>query len=1418
MPIYKDFAGINICIYDPIEGDSGAHGTSTNIIGYDPNKSSFYTDNVVAGSNISNLTRTSEDNLLVILNLHRNGVWSYSSWSQTRASQCPLVRNQIKNNNYSFYGPGEVVDIQGTNYRKRYGKLEHKIEPMVSSKFRPVQYNFGFMLKDDRLAEFTLKAVLANECGFFTNDRMDELFTVKQLTTDDYEQAKAMYLDNALNNDTNPIDSIELVKYVENIYPRESNAFLSRTKQRDKYISGFWRTLREDRKYPLGKEHRRLGSVQGAKYDIYDPNTPVPNPSSWCLDARDNFNEVLTDFTIGFAGKTQFGVSGATSVGTTISGTPNVSFNRGFSLGSGILQNSFSQFAYFDQLGKEPKDGTNHMKDAPTYYHRHATIIKTSLYNPSGMEINSAGSTIVSAYMFSGDAFFNTPATRTVFNTTPKGQRSVVTSSRQPFYDTYGTYAEHIKLLGKDYTIVPEFIISENIDFYLNAGASEKNLPLLTVKGAKEGSDVPLENQTTQFVSPNTELPALNSDSSAFYNTYSNSDFLKMFDVVEVDNKDTLEPSVLKLTCKAIKKFRPHDGFYPAARTVQMAQQFYDSYSDLIKTENAGSQVYYDPDTFTSVNPKRVEMQSASAWTAETYSARLKPINTALFSPGILYNTIRSGIACDWPNIQAYYNYFTSSVTNGFSSTSGTIRTAHQGNYSTLVGEAFSQANLVADFHLIRPANTTSSADYSDFGDSMPYFHNRIPFEAITNPEGFLSSYSIVDTEAHPSGNTGLVNSMFPGPNDSRYKLMANNFLAEIPRFFLKRKRFSTFKSLRQGDPNFGILNSTGSLYGMRIKIRKSMQTIKQRKVTDLDAAAAASTEARNIFLPQDDPSETESITMYSRPSAFGPATCGISAPHKSDNDPILSTSFLDNDEYNHINGYNFPFTPPYYHGEAWCDIIFLPPSGSEGKLTIEQIFNNSRVFQLRFWQGNNNEFGTKLVNALGSTSVGSGIPSSVIEGFLSGTMDPGNISPNANAKGFISAGMQFSLHPTSGSIKSPINYNAMQVSSSVNLLTKFGSKDDVNSFNLGPLTIETNVDNDNDARWFIQSKFETPILNFNHITENDLSDGSLVARAQEVIPRGMWHQHGRIPAEDEGVFIEISDIPQDWFEETKITIYQSSWNDNTPGIVQSPVFPSSNEIKSLADLVGFPKNESIKMGELAEKKTIKEAIVAIPFREVGGRRKYFELDRKDVDSALRSLSDTNGSESLFVGKSIVDQITTMRQYVFPPEMDFLADSNIDPFAMYIFEFKHELTKQDLSDIWQNTMPDIGVTHELAETQISHELLSNELLGTKRKLSNASRPILDDDQTLFDGEIQWMVFKVKQKANKSYNNLIYGNQKEEIGLSYNWPYDYFSLVELVKLEAEVELSDIQEQNETRKPRKITSKRFRAALRDSSEDN
>ena len=83
-------------------------------------------------------------------------------------------------------------------------------------------------------------------------------------------------------------------------------------------------------------------------------------------------------------------------------------------------------------------------------------------------------------------------------------------------------------------------------------------------------------------------------------------------------------------------------------------------------------------------------------------------------------------------------------------------------------------------------------------------------------------------------------------------------------------------------------------------------------------------------------------------------------------------------------------------------------------------------------------------------------------------------------------------------------------------------------------------------------------------------------------------------------------------------------------------------------------------------------------------------------------------------------------------------------------------------------------------------------------------------------KLQWMVFKVKRKAEKNYfkklddsafqksgksgNVLREGKSLALIdtleqkfsktdGYSYNWPYDYFSLVELIKLDAEVVFRD-----------------------------
>jgi hypothetical protein len=175
--------------------------------------------------------------------------------------------------------------------------------------------------------------------------------------------------------------------------------------------------------------------------------------------------------------------------------------------------------------------------------------------------------------------------------------------------------------------------------------------------------------------------------------------------------------------------------------------------------------------------------------------------------------------------------------------------------------------------------------------------------------------------------------------------------------------------------------------------------------------------------------------------------------------------------------------------------------------------------------------------------------------------------------------------------------------------------------------------------------------------------------------------------------------------------------------------------------------------------------------------------------------------------------VNAMSQYVFPPRMDFLRNPNrVDPFAMYIFEFEHTLDRDDLTDIWQGLLPKIGYAFDdesnafkegkgapsnqvVKQVSISHPLLAQELLS----------------ENTLNSDVRWMVFKVKRQANKNYFNKVIKDQinandnfdkgrAARIGredsarvsdpkYSYNWPYDFFSLVELVKIDAEVEISN-----------------------------
>ena len=104
-------------------------------------------------------------------------------------------------------------------------------------------------------------------------------------------------------------------------------------------------------------------------------------------------------------------------------------------------------------------------------------------------------------------------------------------------------------------------------------------------------------------------------------------------------------------------------------------------------------------------------------------------------------------------------------------------------------------------------------------------------------------------------------------------------------------------------------------------------------------------------------------------------------------------------------------------------------------------------------------------------------------------------------------------------------------------------------------------VDDQTRSRWIIQPKFETPILNFKDYVNDDghTSNVTLPNNASSAsVPIGMWHQHGRIPSENEGIYMQVTDIPSQWM--------RGYHNRAVSDIAKTG---------SLADLCGFLRQES---------------------------------------------------------------------------------------------------------------------------------------------------------------------------------------------------------------------------------------------------
>mgnify|MGYP003110456738 CR=1 FL=1 len=1400
------FVGLNTLFRIEINRFNSMHDTNTNdmrrtdrmerMLNTDGPFRFATVNNSFAPAKINPKTGVCDGHVLNAYIHHQNqGAQGWNSYAQVNVRFHPLVRLARRRNRIQIFNPildtnvilrkegayrgyqwgpeglrtnDQVFGIDRSSGRKEY-EVNRDVPSDINEEFYThtcLQFTEPAVMKNTQPLEFNgfvsgvpvqIKAGYSNQkTNYFVNSKLNNLLELDEKGTTAADITFGMF--------SNTANELKNVTYSETVFPSRENSYATSSVRRT-FGSTFWRFNRRDRVIQYGGNNAISSKAGNSPFNA---NAPVraqatsPNflyytGSMWPLDARFNFEEE-------FAG----GLVGACSPGVKVARHDfNDDGTRGS--GTGILQNTHTIFHGMRTGDPSAAPIAQQVITASCLYNRPHGLVTGSSTMLAFEKFNTAPDIRnKDAIQFTGDAPWDAPRQR--------AKRGVVAANPSfpqgdaPFYNSYQDYIEQMRHVGRDYSIIPEYRMSTRMRQYLIDGVNPFEDPaFLSLTGAMDvtyggglggGGDRRQTNRTAfgyNGVFFNAEgggdasydISPLAQDSAreSFFRTYSHSDFMKYFGVIkdDIETKTDLpnQPTQLTLRCSALLKLLPYDGFYPANRAVQLSRMF---------SASCGK-----------------GMTLSMGATTRRKQAAIRPFYAPMIAPGVLFNTIKAGIAVDYPVLTASTLMTAACITDK--------SLANQGEYEPVGPYSY---------------HTASDAENcTDYYINNDFFDYRVPFEALAEPAEHIANMNFFDMEPHPSASLPATAS-WNGTSDDRYKLAMNNFLAEIPEFFLEDQNFTSFVSAPE--EKFAAVKA-GENYTMRVTLRRTVTP----------APAAFDDELKRY--PYRPANATASMVMYSRPSAFGPPVMGA-----------LSGNFKCADEGCHVGytgtgsgvsawsdggfqasgsqfggsayGHNGPFTPPYFEGAAYVNFVFTPTE--DKKYTLDEIQSMTTASFYRFPGWNTGTFGHVLS--------------------ASGPMG------NAN-----------------DGTKKPDD-NAMQISASVNLFGKISSKD---------LFKFQNVNLDGGARWAIQTKFETPILNFveasgtlniraDHLTT--IVDDGILSGGATTRPYGMWHQYGRIPEGDEGIFLEISQ-PQ----------YRDSTRFLDPPFSE-PVADAPKADKSLLDLVGF-KSTSKRLGRVAASKTISEAVVAVPFVEVTKQddanpgqitteRKFFKLQSKEV-------TDENQAQAAIISDSVQKTLDALTTYVFPPSFDFIHyPGTVEPITMYVFEFKHTLSQKDLVDIWQNLPPKISRAFDSSGAPSGGNTggdfpSTREIVQTKEVTH-----LLQDGELLSDLEekMQWMLFKVKQRAKTNYFDKVIeknatlsvptelkgdglgaslGKRKgkkqnnetdflaggaakgaetidKPTTLTYNWPYDFFSLVELVKLEQDVVFGTPEPVETTRK--------------------
>jgi hypothetical protein len=791
-------------------------------------------------------------------------------------------------------------------------------------------------------------------------------------------------------------------------------------------------------------------------------------------------------------------------------------------------------------------------------------------------------------------------------------------------YKIYKDFRQNIRVLGQHHTLVPEFRISEVFDAYV----TKHNSNFLTrLSGAFSITGSALSSSTQEN----------------FFKVFSTTDFLKHFNAVDDKLNEqtnglgqTIRRGSIKLQCAALMQFLPYKGFYPAERATELGAIFSRSFAPVMEIQQSR----------TGTGPV------INGYDHALWRIPMEPF----FAPGILFNTIKSGIAVGNYVVKNTSSYEPVSGLKRAPSRAGELALTASRSYRESCLNSSGQSYTIPDKNLVGIQLAASGGAGFTCGKSEGYYVEMLPFDALRFPEKYLGAeaYASLDvtlpgareSRFAPSAwiydrnaGSGSFPAAFPGIGamesgigwrlagspDVRYGSAIDNFCCNVVDFF--QPPLKTFVS--NDEAEFGTVKK-GQYYSMDI-VLQSTPTV----------------DFTSSLNPQ-------TFGMYSRASAFG-------APALIDRRAIAFTLTEKFPTYAHV-------TPPYFNGAATARIIYSASANAQPSLN--EIWANAYVEHFR--------------------PIEDEIP----------------------------------LKPS----KNPSLFAMQQLTSSVDIFKRL-------------LFVPPDT-NSRSQRWAVQSRLETPVLNFYDVpvvTSRTGSDGSAFLKPSgsgDVEIRGMWHQLGNKLNSREGVYLSIVDSP------TQVS-------GTALGLTETIT------VGSLRGVVGFESQDK-RIGDFAESKTISEAVVVIPFKTVENQRTFFNI--------------SPGS------KRYHEQRGLLQKYIFPPTFDYLINPSVKPLAMYAFEFSKTLDQDDLINIWQNLPPKFNNSFERTGATIEIKELVDELLGR-------------------EGNLQWLVFKVKMRGRMDYNIF-----KEQMALrsaninaspitepvlnlpySYNWPYDFFSMVELVRI-------------------------------------